>query len=89
MGEARGYYPDSGLLNHLLRINSYDDLVSHPSRGHLWEGVVIEEVIRGLQSRGSSFDYYYYRTAAGAEVDLGQEGSFGLLPIEIKYGQST
>jgi predicted AAA+ superfamily ATPase len=84
----RGYYRDSGLLNHLLRINSYDDLVSHPSRGRLWEGVVIEEVIRGLQSVGSSFDYYYYRTAAGAEVDLVLEGSFGILPIEIKYGQS-
>lgn len=35
-----------------------------------------------------SFDYYYYRTAAGAEVDLVLEGKFGLIPIEIKYQQS-
>jgi predicted AAA+ superfamily ATPase len=63
-------------------------LISHPSRGHFLEGVVIEEIIRGFQSLASSFDYYFYRTAAGAEVDLVLEGSFGLLPIEIKYGQS-
>ena len=34
---------------------------------------------------GASFDYYYYRTSAGAEVDLIIDGNFGLLPIEIKY----
>lgn len=28
----RGYHRDSGLLNHLLRIHSYDALISHPSR---------------------------------------------------------
>ena len=33
-----------------------------------------------------SFDYYYYRTAAGAEIDLVLDGEFGLIPIEIKYG---
>ena len=84
----RGYYRDSGLLNHLLRINDLNGLTSHPSRGHLWEGVVIEEIVRGLQALGTSFDYYYYRTAAGAEVDLVLEGEFGLMPIEIKYGQN-
>lgn len=85
----RGYYRDSGLLNHILRINNIDELASHPSKGSLWEGVVIEEIIRGLQALGTSFDYYYYRTAAGAEVDLILEGEFGLIPFEIKYGQSV
>lgn len=28
----------------------------------------------------------YYRTRAGAEVDLILSGPFGVIPIEIKYG---
>jgi len=33
--------------------------------------------------------YYYDRTKHGAEVDLILEGSFGVLPIEIKFGTHT
>jgi len=85
----RGYYRDCGLLNHLLRISTLNDLISHPSLGGLWEGMVIEELIRGLKATGASFDYYYYRTSAGAEVDLILDGEFGLIPVEIKYTQTV
>jgi predicted AAA+ superfamily ATPase len=85
----RGYLRDSGLLHHLLRIKDFNDLISHPSLGSHWEGFVIEEIIRGLQSIGVSFDYYYYRTGAGAEVDLVLDGEFGVVPVEIKYTQTV
>jgi predicted AAA+ superfamily ATPase len=32
---------------------------------------------------------YHLRTKAGGEIDLIIEGSFGVLPIEIKYSSST
>jgi predicted AAA+ superfamily ATPase len=57
--------------------------------GHSWEAMVIENVIRGLNSHGIDFDYYYYRTSTGSEVDLILEGEFGLLPIEIKHSQNV
>ena len=57
--------------------------------GRSWEGMVIEEIIRGLSSLGAGFDYYYYRTGGGAEVDLVLDGEFGLIPIEIKYSQAV
>lgn len=82
----RGYMRDSGLLHHLLRITHRDDLLSHPRGGASWEGMVIEELIRGLNTRGASFESYYYRTGAGAEVDLVLDGEFGLVPVEIKHG---
>lgn len=85
----KGYYRDSGLLNHLLRIGSMRDLLSHPNRGHMWEAVVIEEILRSLEAKGVSFDYFYYRTAAGAEVDLVIDAPFGLIPFEIKQGQKV
>ena len=66
-----------------------DSLVAHPNMGKSWEGMVVEEIIRGLNCLGSGFDYYYYRTGGGAEVDLILEGDFGLVPFEIKYSQKV
>jgi len=66
----KGYFRDSGLLHYLLRIPDTDLLATHPVMGRSWEGLVIEEIIRGLNATGAGFDYYYYRTGGGAEVDL-------------------
>jgi predicted AAA+ superfamily ATPase len=85
---SKGYVRDSGVLHHLLRIPDLDALLWHPQMGHSWEGMVIEEIIRQLTCHGASFDYYFYRTSAGAEVDLVLDGSFGLIPVEIKYSQT-
>ena len=85
----KGYLRDSGLLNHLLHLNSIDDVLAHPSMGHSWEAMVIENVIRGLKNNGVDFDYFYFRTSTGSEVDLILEGEFGLLPIEIKHTQNV
>jgi predicted AAA+ superfamily ATPase len=85
----KGYFRDSGLLHYLLRIPDLDLLATHPVMGRSWEGLVTEEIIRGLNAIGAGFDYYYYRTGAGAEVDLVLEGDFGLIPIEIKYTQAV
>lgn len=85
----KGYFRDSGLLHYLLRIPDTDLLATHPVMDRSWEGLVIEEIIRGLNATGAGFDYYYYRTGGGAEVDLILEGEFGLIPIEIKYTQTV
>ena len=85
----KGYLRDSGLLHHLLHLHGLNDVLSHPQMGHSWESMVIENMIRGLNSIGCSFNYFHYRTSAGAEVDLVLEGEFGLLPIEIKYKQTV
>jgi predicted AAA+ superfamily ATPase len=85
----KGYLRDSGLLHYLLSIPNIDSLLAHPIMGKSWEGMVVEEIIRGLNCLGSGFEYYYYRTGGGAEVDLILEGDFGLVPIEIKYSQKV
>ena len=83
----RGHMRDSGLLHHLLHIDSLESLQNDPIAGFSFEAFVIEEMLKGLQdARIRHFDAYYYRTRSGAEIDLILEGSFGLLPIEIKYG---
>lgn len=83
----KGYIRDSGLLHHLLRIDSLEALQSDPDCGFSFEGFVIEEILKGIQDSGvRDCDAYYYRTRGGAEIDLILEGRFGVLPIEIKHG---
>ena len=85
----RGYLRDSGLLHALLRIPDEDALLSHPQMGASWEGMVVEEILRQLGAQGVSHDYSYYRTGAGAEVDLVVEGTFGRLAVEIKHASTV
>ena len=86
----KGYVRDTGLLHSLLRITTSEQLYRDPIIGHSFEGFVIEEIIQGLQSTMlTHWSYSYYRTRAGAEIDLILEGPFGTIPIEIKYGTTV
>lgn len=86
---ARGHIRDTGLICYLLNIHSIDDLKSHPKYGQIWEGFVIEQILRGLQDHLVTHRYYYYRTRSKAEIDLVLEGRFGTIPIEVKASYST
>ena len=61
------YVRDSGIVHALLRIPNYEGLLGHPVLGKSWEGFVIENIISALPS---DVYPYFYRTSAGAEIDL-------------------
>jgi uncharacterized protein len=83
----KGYLRDSGLLHHLIMLNQPEQLYNHPIVGKSFEGFVTNEIIKGLRAAEVvNWQPTYYRTKAGAEVDLILQGPFGTLPIEIKYG---
>jgi len=76
------YVRDSGLVHALLGIKTYNDLAGHPVAGASWEGFVIENLIQAAPERTVAS---FYRTAAGAEIDLLLEiPGQGLWAIEIK-----
>ncbi|MHC4873745.1 MAG: ATP-binding protein [Planctomycetota bacterium] len=81
----KGYIRDSGLLHHQLRIKEQRDLLAHPAMGSSWEGMVIEQILRGLNADGMTYTPYHYRTKGGSEIDLILESSRGVIPVEIKY----
>lgn len=86
----KGIFRDSGLAHYLAGIESREQLIRYNSVGSSFEGFVIEEILKGLKTLDiGRWDYYYYRTRNGSEVDLILEGSFGLLPVEIKFGSHT
>lgn len=80
------YLRDSGLLHCLLRIKDLEDLYGHPTLGPSWEGFIIEQ-IAGILPEGTPM--YFYRTAAGAEIDLVVLDSKNHpLAVEVKYSLS-
>jgi hypothetical protein len=77
------YIRDPGLLHALLRIATIEDLRSHPIAGSSWEGFVIEQLL-GILPR--DWQAHYYRTSAGAEIDLLlQDRRNRPVAVEIKF----
>jgi hypothetical protein len=62
------YLADSGILHALMGATSMHDLERHPRVGASWEGFVLHEVIQRLSARPE--ECYFWRTHAGAELDL-------------------
>ena len=80
----RYYIRDSGIAHRLLGIDYFDALLSHPALGKSWEGFVMENIHSVLPLRAQT---YFYRTAAGAELDLIIVLSASKIwAVEIKYG---
>ncbi len=77
------YVRDSGLVHALLRIETWDDLMGHPVAGPSWEGFVIENLLAAAPEGAQAS---FYRTSAGAEIDLVLDlgGHRGRWAVEIK-----
>jgi hypothetical protein len=74
------YVRDSGLLHHLLGIDSMKSLYSHPKVGASWEGFVIEQVLL-MEPHDEAF---FWATHQGAEIDLILRRGDVLYGIECK-----
>ena len=79
------YVRDSGLVHALLGIDSHDTLAGHPVAGASWEGFVIENLLAAAPPGTTAS---FYRTRAGAEIDLVMElpGGRATWAVEIKLG---
>ena len=61
------YVRDSGIVHALLSLGSTESLLGHPAVGGSWEGFCIETLLAAAPVGTESF---FYRTSAGAELDL-------------------
>jgi len=79
------YVRDSGLVHALLGLQDDNDLAGHPVSGASWEGFVVESLLAAVPSRTAAS---FYRTSAGAEIDLVLDlpAKAGRWAIEIKRG---
>jgi uncharacterized protein len=80
------YVRDSGLVHALLRLPALEDVLGHMVAGGSWEGFVVESL---LAASPGETDASFYRTAAGAEIDLVLTlPGDALWAIEIKRGSA-
>jgi uncharacterized protein len=79
------YVRDSGLVHALLGVGDREALLAHPVAGGSFEGLAMESLIAAAPSGAEAF---FFRTAAGAEIDLLLKlpGRRGPWAIEIKRG---
>jgi predicted AAA+ superfamily ATPase len=83
------YVRDSGLLHYLLGIRNDRDLLESPRRGASWEGCLVEQVIALERLRHVGSQFWFYRTHAGAEIDLLIERRGRRIGFEFKCASSV
>jgi hypothetical protein len=80
------YLRDTGLLHFLAGLREPRELAGWSRRGASFEGLVIEELVAWSQDHLSRPEAFFWRTHAGAEVDLLLAHGRRLVPIEVKLG---
>ncbi len=82
------YFYDIGLASYLLGITEADHLTSHPSKGALFENMVVSEVYKARFNAVREPDFYFFRDHVGNEVDLIYDDKDGITAVEIKSSQT-
>jgi len=78
------YYLDTGLLAYLAQIRDADQASTGPFSGAFFETAVLAELTKSYVHRGKEARIFFWRTAAGKEVDFVIEVGGTLIPIEVK-----
>lgn len=81
------YFYDTGLLCHLLSIETPAQLISHPLRGAVFENLAIGELVKARLNQGKDPNLYFYREPKGKEVDALAVTAEGVNLYEIKSGK--
>lgn len=84
---AKIYFSDPGIRNRISGSFSLDMLEDRGEMGKMTEQVVVVEILKLLHYSNHPFNIYFYRTHAGAEIDMVLETQRGLVLLEIKRGK--
>jgi uncharacterized protein len=80
------YFLDTGLLCHLMQIDSPRTLELHAMRGAIFENWVITETLKHRYNQGLPAQLYFWRDNHGTEIDLLFEHAGLLHAVEMKSG---
>jgi predicted AAA+ superfamily ATPase len=78
------YFTDTGLLCHLVQLRDPAHASASPMAGAILETAVVSEIVKTLHARGERPLIHFWRTSAGAEVDVLVEVLGKLVPLEVK-----
>lgn len=79
------YFMDTGLVCHLTRWTTPDQLRNGAVAGHVFETFVVSEVLKSYMNAGANLrDVWFYRDTKKREIDLVIQEGHVLHPVEIK-----
>jgi predicted AAA+ superfamily ATPase len=83
------YFYDTGLACALLGISASAQLISHSSRGALFENYVINELIKNRFNKGLRSNLFYWRDVSGHEIDVVLDHGSSVYAVELKSGMTV
>lgn len=79
------FFMDTGLVCHLTRWTTHEQLRVGAMAGHVFETFVVSEVLKSHMNAGANLrDVWFYRDSRKREVDLVIQDGRTLHPVEIK-----
>ena len=78
------YFCDTGLACALLNIESRKELAFHNMRGHLFENLIVMELLKRRLNQGKAPNLYFYRDSNQNEVDILAGSLLSMEAYEIK-----
>ena len=87
--QPRLHFLDTGLVCYLLGIRDGVTLERHPLRGAIFESFVASELIKAFAAMRRDAPLFFWRDAAGREIDMLIDAGERLIPLEIKSGQTV
>ena len=79
------FFMDTGLVCHLTRWTTPDQLRNGAAAGHIFETFVVSEVLKSYMNAGASLhDIWFYRDSKKREIDLVIQDGHVLHPVEVK-----
>jgi predicted AAA+ superfamily ATPase len=82
------YFCDVGLVAYLLGIETVEQMSRDPLRGHLFENLVVNELMKARFNQGLDPRLYFYQITGRIEVDLVYQQGHELIPIEVKSSRT-
>lgn len=83
------FFTDSGVLCHLLGLNSKETLRNSSYYGAILETFVFTELLKAVQYSESPTRLWHYRTSDQHEIDLLIERDEKVIPVEIKAAKTV
>jgi hypothetical protein len=84
----KGYIINNGLISYLTGIHDTGILTSTGFIGHRFENWFLNEIQTWLDTQLQRSSLYYWRTHAGAEIDVIIELGRHIVPVEITYSST-
>ena len=84
------FFLDTGLVCHLTRWITPDQLRNGAAAGHIFETFVVSEVLKSYMNAGASLrDIWFYRDSKKREIDLVIQEGHILHPVEVKMAATV